>query len=76
MRGDGRRATSTRSRASSWRTREASAERARHGVQRDFPLARLTTVRTGGAAEFFARAASEAQLLELLAWAQRAGQRR
>ena len=39
------------------------------GVQRDFPLSRLTTVRTGGAAEFFARAGSEAQLMELLAWA-------
>lgn len=39
------------------------------GVQRDFPLARLTTVRTGGTGEYFARAGSEAQLLELLAWA-------
>jgi UDP-N-acetylenolpyruvoylglucosamine reductase len=39
------------------------------GVQRDFPLARLTTVRTGGAAECFARAGTEQQLLELLAWA-------
>jgi UDP-N-acetylenolpyruvoylglucosamine reductase len=39
------------------------------GVQRDFPLARLTTVRTGGAGEYFARAGSERQLLELLAWA-------
>ena len=39
------------------------------GVQRDFPLSRLTTVRTGGTGEFFARAGSEAQLLELLAWA-------
>jgi UDP-N-acetylmuramate dehydrogenase len=38
-------------------------------VQADFPLARLTTVGTGGAGEFFARAGSEAQLLELLAWA-------
>ncbi|MCW3027148.1 MAG: UDP-N-acetylenolpyruvoylglucosamine reductase [Solirubrobacterales bacterium] len=38
-------------------------------VERDFPLARLTTVRTGGAAEFFARAGSEAELAELLAWA-------
>jgi UDP-N-acetylenolpyruvoylglucosamine reductase len=38
-------------------------------VQRDFPLARLTTVRTGGTGEYFARAGSEAQLLELLAWA-------
>jgi UDP-N-acetylenolpyruvoylglucosamine reductase len=38
-------------------------------VQRDFPLARLTTVRTGGAGEYFARAGSEAELMELLAWA-------
>jgi UDP-N-acetylenolpyruvoylglucosamine reductase len=39
------------------------------GVERDYPLARLTTVRTGGRGEFFARAGSEEQLLELLAWA-------
>jgi UDP-N-acetylenolpyruvoylglucosamine reductase len=39
------------------------------GVERDAPLARLATVRTGGAGEYFARAGSEAQLLELLAWA-------
>ncbi len=39
------------------------------GVQRDFPLARMTTVRTGGAAEYFARAGSRDELLELLAWA-------
>jgi UDP-N-acetylenolpyruvoylglucosamine reductase len=39
------------------------------GAQRDFPLARLTTVRTGGAGEYFARAGSERQLLELLRWA-------
>jgi UDP-N-acetylenolpyruvoylglucosamine reductase len=39
------------------------------GVRRDFPLSRLTTVRTGGAAELFARAGSQQQLLELLAWA-------
>jgi UDP-N-acetylmuramate dehydrogenase len=39
------------------------------GVQRDYPLARLATVRTGGRAAFFARAGSDAQLLELLAWA-------
>jgi UDP-N-acetylmuramate dehydrogenase len=39
------------------------------GVQRDFPLARLTTVRTGGKGEFFARAGGEQQLLELLTWA-------
>jgi len=38
-------------------------------VRAAVPLARLTTVRTGGAADFFARATSEAELLELLAWA-------
>jgi UDP-N-acetylenolpyruvoylglucosamine reductase len=38
-------------------------------VERDVPLARLATVRTGGAAEYFSRAGSEKQLLELLAWA-------
>jgi UDP-N-acetylenolpyruvoylglucosamine reductase len=43
------------------------------GVERDYPLARLTTVRTGGAGEQFARAGSEARLLELLAWAARGG---
>jgi UDP-N-acetylmuramate dehydrogenase len=42
-------------------------------VERDFPLARLTTVRTGGAAEFFARAGSESELAELLAWASSRG---
>ena len=42
-------------------------------VRKGFPLARLTTVRTGGMAEFFARAGSEAELLELLAWAQGSG---
>jgi UDP-N-acetylenolpyruvoylglucosamine reductase len=42
-------------------------------VQRDFPLARLATVRTGGPAELFARVGGEAQLLEVLAWARRAG---
>jgi len=40
------------------------------GVERNFPLQRLTTVRTGGPGEFFARAGSREQLLELLAWAQ------
>ncbi len=39
------------------------------GVQPDFPLGRLTTVRTGGAADWFARPGSEAELSELLAWA-------
>jgi UDP-N-acetylmuramate dehydrogenase len=38
-------------------------------VQNDFPLARLTTVRTGGNADFFARPGSEGELLAVLAWA-------
>ncbi len=43
------------------------------GVQAAFPLARLTTVRTGGAAEWFARAGDERALGELLAWSDAAG---
>jgi UDP-N-acetylenolpyruvoylglucosamine reductase len=43
------------------------------GVLRDYQLARLTTVRTGGPADFFARPAGEAELLELLAWATAGG---
>jgi UDP-N-acetylenolpyruvoylglucosamine reductase len=39
------------------------------GVQADFPLARLTTVRTGGPADWFARASTEEELLALLGWA-------
>lgn len=39
------------------------------GVEPDFPLARLTTVRTGGNAAWFARPKSKDDLLELLAWA-------
>ena len=38
-------------------------------VQRDFPLERMATIRTGGEAEYFARAGSGAQLRELLVWA-------
>jgi UDP-N-acetylenolpyruvoylglucosamine reductase len=37
--------------------------------QADYPLARLTTVRAGGAAEYFAAAGSRRELSELLAWA-------
>jgi UDP-N-acetylenolpyruvoylglucosamine reductase len=40
------------------------------GVQRDFPLARLTTVRTGGAADWFARPGDEASLVSVLGWAE------
>jgi UDP-N-acetylenolpyruvoylglucosamine reductase len=39
------------------------------GVTPDYPLSRLTTVRTGGSADLFARPETEAQLVELLAWA-------
>jgi UDP-N-acetylenolpyruvoylglucosamine reductase len=39
------------------------------GVERDFALARLTTVRTGGAADFFARPGDDEALVDLLAWA-------
>lgn len=39
------------------------------GVQRDYRLARLTTVRTGGPADWFARPGTEEELLTLLAWA-------
>jgi UDP-N-acetylenolpyruvoylglucosamine reductase len=41
--------------------------------QADYPLARLTTVRTGGAAEYFAAAGSRRELGELLAWAAAGG---
>jgi UDP-N-acetylenolpyruvoylglucosamine reductase len=40
------------------------------GVERDFPLARLTTVRTGGPADWFARPGTEQELLDLLGWAE------
>jgi UDP-N-acetylmuramate dehydrogenase len=43
------------------------------GIERDFPLARLTTVRTGGPADWFARADSAERLAELLAWAEAEG---
>jgi len=39
------------------------------GVERDFPLARLTTVRTGGDADWFARPGDEEHLVEVLRWA-------
>ena len=38
-------------------------------VQRDYPLARLTTIRTGGPAERFARPGTISELESLLAWA-------
>jgi UDP-N-acetylmuramate dehydrogenase len=47
----------------------AGPEQPPQGVERNFPLARLTTVRTGGPADFFARPAAEEELLRELAWA-------
>ena len=38
-------------------------------VERDYPLARLTTLRAGGNAELFARPSTEDELAELLSWA-------
>ncbi|HEV7615569.1 MAG TPA: UDP-N-acetylmuramate dehydrogenase [Solirubrobacterales bacterium] len=43
------------------------------GVERDYPLARLTTVRTGGAADWFASPDDAAALVKLLRWAEGEG---
>lgn len=43
------------------------------GVEPDRPLARLTTVRTGGAADWFARPGSEEELVAALRWAEAEG---
>src|ERR671916_1736362 len=43
------------------------------GVERDHSLARLTTVRTGGPGDYFARPDSSDRLAELLAWSRSAG---
>ena len=43
------------------------------GVKHDYPLARLTTIRTGGPAEMFARAGSLGGLERLIAWADAEG---
>jgi UDP-N-acetylenolpyruvoylglucosamine reductase len=43
------------------------------GVQRDFPLSRLTTVRTGGAADWLARPGDEESLAAALRWAEGEG---
>jgi UDP-N-acetylmuramate dehydrogenase len=45
------------------------------GVERDYPLARLTTIRTGGSGDYFAKAASADGLAELLEWAHGRGLR-
>jgi UDP-N-acetylenolpyruvoylglucosamine reductase len=43
------------------------------GVEPDAPLARLTTIRTGGPADFLARVESQERLAELLDWAEGEG---
>ncbi len=43
------------------------------GIDPDHPLSRLTTVRTGGAADWFARPASERELVAALRWAEGEG---
>jgi UDP-N-acetylenolpyruvoylglucosamine reductase len=42
------------------------------GVEVDRPLARFTTVRTGGSADYLARPETTAELVELLSWARQA----
>ncbi len=42
-------------------------------LQRDYPLARLTTIRTGGPAAWFARPRRDDELTDLLRWAQESG---
>jgi UDP-N-acetylenolpyruvoylglucosamine reductase len=43
------------------------------GVEADRPPARLTPIRTGGAADWFARPAGQEQLVEMLRWAEAEG---
>jgi UDP-N-acetylmuramate dehydrogenase len=43
------------------------------GLERDYSLARLTTVRAGGSADYFARPSSEGGVVELLSWAESEG---
>ncbi|HET9094743.1 MAG TPA: UDP-N-acetylmuramate dehydrogenase [Solirubrobacteraceae bacterium] len=43
------------------------------GVEHEYPLTRLTTIRTGGAAEFFARPGTIGHLEGLLRWAAESG---
>lgn len=42
-------------------------------VEENYPLARLTTVRIGGPADFFARAETEADVVDLLVWTEDEG---
>jgi UDP-N-acetylenolpyruvoylglucosamine reductase len=41
------------------------------GIERNYSLARLTTVRTGGPADYFARPETQSDLSALLAWAEK-----
>jgi UDP-N-acetylenolpyruvoylglucosamine reductase len=41
------------------------------GVEKGYSLSRLTTVRAGGSADFFARPTSDQEVVELLGWADR-----
>ena len=43
------------------------------GVEREYPLSRLTTIRTGGPADWFARPEREHELVDLLGWAAEEG---
>jgi UDP-N-acetylmuramate dehydrogenase len=43
------------------------------GVERDYPLSRLTTVRTGGDADYFTRPGTADELVTTLAWAREEG---
>jgi UDP-N-acetylenolpyruvoylglucosamine reductase len=43
------------------------------GVERSYPLERLTTIRTGGPADYFARPTDQGRLQALLAWAGQEG---
>ena len=43
------------------------------GVEQDYPLSRLTTVRAGGSADFFARPSSDEEVVALLDWAEGEG---
>ena len=43
------------------------------GIERDYPLSRLTTVRAGGPADYFARPETTEQVSQLLAWADQEG---
>jgi UDP-N-acetylenolpyruvoylglucosamine reductase len=45
------------------------------GVEAGYPLSRLTTIRAGGPADFFARPESEDAVVDLLAWAEAEGLR-